>query len=93
VRLQRHVVAEEEWVGVGHLPDEHLDEAVVRVQAAREDHRQEVHSGLATVRAESGTGPKYLESRLDATGVATNAVPAVTRPQKSNVGSGRPSES
>jgi len=63
------------------------------VEAAGEDDRQEVHSGLATVTAEIGTGPKYLESRLDATGVATKALPAGTGPQKPNMGNDRPIES
>lgn len=58
VRGERDVVADEERVGVGHLADERLDELIVRVKAAREDDRQEVHSGLATVSALTGTGPK-----------------------------------
>jgi hypothetical protein len=93
VGRQGDVVAEEERVGIRHLADERLDETVVGVEAAGEDDRQEVHSGLATVRPETGTGPKYRESRLEATGVATKAVPARTGPQKANVGNGRPTES
>jgi len=93
VRLQRDVVADEERVRARHLADERLDEPVVRVEAAGEDDRQEVHSGHATVRVEIGTGPKYRESRLEATGVATKAVPAATRPQNPNAGKGRPMES
>ena len=55
---QRHEVPEEERIRVGHFPDERLDQLIVRMKAAREDDGQKVHSGLATVRALSGTGPK-----------------------------------
>jgi hypothetical protein len=58
VGRQGDVVAEEERVSIRHLADERLDETVVGVEAAGEDDRQEVHRGLATVRAEIGTGPK-----------------------------------
>ncbi len=58
VSRQRDIVADEERIRVGHLADERLDELIVSVEAAREDDGQEVHSGLATVSAPMGTGPK-----------------------------------
>jgi hypothetical protein len=58
MRYEGDEVAEEKRVRVAHLTDEGLDEPVVRVKAAREDDRQEVHRNLATVRARRGTGPK-----------------------------------
>src|SRR6266478_1530683 len=93
MRRQRDEVPEEERVRVGHLPDEGLDELIVRVKTARQNHGQEVHSGLATVSVRIGTGPKYRESRLDGTGVATNAMPSGTTPQKLKTGRARPTES
>lgn len=55
---ERDEVSEEEGIRVGYLPDERLDELIVRVKAARENDGQNVHRGLATVRASMGTGPK-----------------------------------
>jgi hypothetical protein len=55
---QGHVVAEKERVRVGYFPDERLDELIIRVEAAREDDGQDVHTSLATVSTWSGTGPK-----------------------------------
>lgn len=56
--LERDEVADEEWVRVRDLPDKRLDQPVVRVKAARQDDGQEVHRGVAAVRAERETGPK-----------------------------------
>ena len=58
VRLERDEVADKERVGVADLADERFDEPIVRVEAARQDDRQEVHRNLATVKARTGTGPK-----------------------------------
>jgi hypothetical protein len=58
VGRQRDEVPEEERVRVGNLPDEGLDELIVRVKAAGENDGQKVHSGLATVSVRMGTGPK-----------------------------------
>jgi hypothetical protein len=55
---ERDEISEEEGIRVGYLSDEGLDEPVVRVEAARENDCQKIHSGLATVRALVGTGPK-----------------------------------
>ena len=90
---QRDEVPEEERICVRHLSDEGLDELIVRVKAARENDGQKAHSGLATVSVRMGTGPKYRESRLDGTGVATKALPLGTTPQKSKTGRARPTES
>lgn len=56
--LERDEVADEEWVRVRDLPDKRLDQPVVRVKAASQDDGQEVHRGVAAVRAERETGPK-----------------------------------
>ena len=58
VGRQGDVVTQKEGVRVRDLLDERLDEPIVRVEAARENEGQKIHSGLATVRASSGTGPK-----------------------------------
>jgi hypothetical protein len=55
---ERDEVTQEQRVGVRHLPNERLHKPVVRVKAAGQDDGQEVHKGVATVRTDSGTGPK-----------------------------------
>jgi hypothetical protein len=58
MRVERDEISHEQRVAVGDLADERLDELVVRMEAAGQEQRQEVHTGLAMVRVLRGTGPK-----------------------------------
>ena len=90
IRCGRQVVARLEGGQIAHEVDvaaalhvhEGENERVVGVEAARENQREYVHSGVTTVRVARRTGPKYRLSKLSGAGVATKAWPGGTSPQK-----------
>jgi hypothetical protein len=58
VRFQRRQVADEVQVAAALDVDERSHEGVVGMQAAGENQREYVHSGVTTVRVSRRTGPK-----------------------------------
>ena len=67
------------------LGDRAHERIVGAVEAAGEDRRQYVHSGVTVPRmSATGTGPKVRESKLVAKCDATNTSPSGTGPQRSS---------